>query len=89
MDCIGCNGQMITDNPEYNKKCLLCKKQAIFFCSIFDWKCSALCYDCTEIILLFQTIMPNAIYKADKILEFDETKMTALRIESLQNMGLL
>ena len=80
---------MKNDSDNINKKCMLCGDEASMFRSIICRNCGALCKDCTDIVLLFASIMPNAkFYVEHKRSELDETKMTALRIESLQNKGL-
>ena len=87
--CIQCNGdlEMASVHKHYIPKCVICKAGASVQCSKCNMK---FCNDCSAVILLFATILPaNAIFMNNRKSEFDNTKMTALKIESLQQKGLL
>ena len=87
--CVQCNAAMINVNQTDQNvpKCLIYKDISSSCCSNKCWE-GRFCGDCTGIVTLFQHLMPNAKYVSTDQEPFDQTKMTALRIEALQRKGL-
>ena len=89
--CTGCNGQMITSsNTNFLNRisnCMQCRSKSNIHCIDIHCHCR-FCSDCAQIVLLFQNLMPNAKYMLKPIGKYNKTKLTALRIETLQRKGL-
>ena len=58
-------------------KCMKCKRNSTAYCPNKIWECR-LCTKYSNVMLIFQEIMPSAKYHKGGKSEFDDTKMEAL-----------